>query len=518
MCRLQRLCQVLRALWRFPPVSVVMPESIYTYTNAGPGEILSKVVVLGLAVCLIGMACLAGSAKAATSWYVAAETVAHGSSNGYSNEQQNDALVNIKTEGSTENVAPLLVPNGDVAVNWDRMVGSCAGTTHTACLTKPGEPDLGTSYIGADLGVADPEDIDRLAMSLLVLPAGTQVVSVTAFGWASWSGTPLEPSFWLGINDATADCAYSTLFIVPEAWVNYSYTWPLSCDGNAWTVADVAAMQILLKAGAGGAATQGRCTYAGLLVTYRINQYVFFASQFNSVEGLSTTLVYECTTTDESNQLTVTYLAMPQGSIICDGIERLFNLPTDVGTIQVILSSAPTGDLTASTFTFDVLYLTTETQGDGDDHGGGTGDLVSLDCRPTLTQIKCSAWVNGQVVGLSITYSEWFIDGRAAGTGYSMGGAALIHYADLDYFSIKSNVTVYVRLYLSNSQMLEGSTDVLVDNSWIILVVLALLLLVIITIIYLVAKRGSKVEARKAKRENKAASQEKNWRWQLFEH
>jgi len=494
---------------------------------------MSRASVLLVALLILVLLSVA-QVRAAREWYVAAEVMTTGTSTGFGNQNQEDGTTNTKTEddaggGGATTFAPLRIPETDsTPLEFDYSGGAiiCVPTKiHSCRLGQTGEPDANTSYVTARVikggAEPDPTDTDTYSMQSLTLPTLTKITGITSFAWTRGnSSTGLI--FQMYLQDPNAICSSSSTVPLTLAWVNRSAgaSWPNSCDGDPWTAADVSSLKLrVIISTESITAVYGSVTYAGVIISYQPDYELNFLSEFNDVIGLSPTLQYKCTTTDEDQTLTVTYLGIERGTITCDNTRRDFALPPDVGTIQVSLRTTTTsGDTTASTFAFDLLILLTTTDSGDDDHGGPGTNLVEVGCVPSLTQIHCAANLIAEVPGLQVNFSGWYLGDRYVGHGYSIGEAPVQHFIDIDHFAISENVTVTAILFFNNGQVLQGTTWVQVNNTWIVLVVLAVVLLMVVLLIVHLVRKRSRSEARKEKKEKAKTHSLKaeNWRWQLF--
>ena len=450
-------------------------------------------------------------ALGATDWFAASETMTTGTSDGFGNQQSDDGTTNTKTEADT-GLGPtktlMMLPDGDVSVNWDyegpTPVGICthlAGATHhydrLTCDagSADAEPDDNASYITAAISMPiQSNKNDQFSLTNTGLGTGTVIVSVQAFMWVRLNQTGFGFGIGLNLNDGAA-CT----MVVPStpglAFINRTGTWVNSCDGDVWTVTDLNALQLIIRASTVSDPGSITATYAGVIVTYiELDYELDFLTEWNNVDGQSLTLVAECTTTDADTTLNVLYLAFNWGVIACDGVRNHFALPTDVGLIQVELTSVTTtGDTAQSTVTFDVLILET-TKGDGGGGGPGPTDpalIFDFICSPKTRTIECSITLKEPVPGLSINKTSWYLDDAYMRDGRSAG--ELSHAVSLESFAFPAaNKTIRVHVYFSNNQMMTLEKQVYQDNIWLLFLMMFIALVLILFMFYLTFRRRNK--------------------------
>lgn len=325
---------------------------------------VTSVLLCGLVLVTLAVA-LAPPALAVTVTYtVSSESMARGTSTGFANEAYDDAATDTKTEGGTSaTVTPILIPTGDATPNaWGANVCTLPATEYT-CVDDNPPHDGNTTYVSADPGVGASVISFYDMVNINILP-GTLVSidTVTVYAWARVNTTVvggLNP-FYLTLYDTGTNCA-SVASLMTLAYANYSAAFALACSGGAWTETKVNSLQVELMCRDDGlppAEPNCAATATGVVVSYTLatDFYLDFTSTFLGVVGAHQALVYECTTTDETTTLTAT-VGSTADTVTCNGGLNRMDLSTVSGSVDVRIAGASSGDLTQSTYAFDVLTL-----------------------------------------------------------------------------------------------------------------------------------------------------------------
>ena len=349
-----------------------------------------------LCVLLLVVLIVPPARASAVTYVIDSEAVATGTSNGYSNEAAEDGSSNVKTEAATSapSYTTMMIANGDVSLDWDYAgpealsCGAPAGT-HFGCLIQimdaDAEPDGNTSYITGSVTVPDGQDIDTFATLSPALAAGTVVTNVRLFAWFRdnhTGGFLHDVVFWLqpygvGAHAVCSESNYAWGFASGGgAFQNLTHDWA-TCDGEAWTVADINALTFGMGIDYWHGDDTASVTYAGAIVSYNVptDYMVDVTSTFNGVEGSNLRVDYKCTTTDTEGLL-VYVGGSAAGTTTCDGTSRTASVPGASGSVGVrLLSPTTVGDTTQSTYTFDLLVLVADVE--DTDHGGTPHDPIA---------------------------------------------------------------------------------------------------------------------------------------------
>lgn len=311
------------------------------------GSVLLCVLVLAT----LAVAYVPSRSSALTVTYSpSAETVARGTSTGFANEAYDDSATDTKTEGGTTRSA-WLKPNGDVSTGWSKTA-TCL--SHFACVNDDPVHDGNTTIITSpSASLTDSFEHENFT------PSASVIDSVTAWTVARENATLSQTYTFSAGHPTTCANLPSLVPVLTQALTNYSTaTYATNCQSTAWTVANLNALVTIHDSSLGDGTNPITSTATGITVAYRNDFYVDFTSTFNGVVGTNQALVYECTTTDETTTLDATISGTSAGAVTCDGGLNRLDISIVSGSVTVQLASAAqTGDLTQSTFAFDVLTL-----------------------------------------------------------------------------------------------------------------------------------------------------------------
>ena len=176
------------------------------------------------------------------------------------------------------------------------------------------------------------------------------------------------------------------------------------------------------------------------------------------------------------------------------------------------------GDTTQDTISVDAAFVRTTWDDSPPPGGGALGELLTLGCTPTLTEMRCALRLSDEAQGVSIERTSWYMDGE-----YRASGAAVtqrLHSASWDSFDFPlgtHNVTILIDF--SNGQTFDYGRTVAVDNLWLLLVIV---FSVAGAVVLVALTRGLRAVRRTARREEKAERRKQanrgpeEWRLRVF--
>jgi len=297
---------------------------------------------------------------------VVSEFIVEGASDGFQNEASGDSVYNLKTEHNNGTATALMLPNGDVSVDWD-YVGptsyECTPETHFCRLVDALEPDGNTSYITSLTDDADPSDVDTFHITDPALPATAVISLVTAFVWARQNTTGNDgPSLQVDVDDPAVGNCISTIWRegtgLTQAFKNFSVSWANSCDGTPWTAADLADLDMDII----GFETTAQgvdlltVTYAGVIVTYQTPYWLDISEVINvPTEQVSQVEIFlSCSLAGDTEGFTMQINGITAATDLCIAPNIDTRYVTDArGDVVIRTYSNP--DPTQTTYSIDLL-------------------------------------------------------------------------------------------------------------------------------------------------------------------
>jgi len=475
-------------------------------------DALLAALVLVLSALAVGF--LAGRASAATEYQVTSETMARGSTTGFGNEGQDDGVTDVKTEAGTSQFASqTLMPNADfVDDGWNQAPCSVDTSEWDELDETPHDGDATcrrtTATTTSVYVFTNMEDVGALPSGILDDLDVTAYVTVRRESGDATTGTTCSGPV-CGEQNYNSDQTPCTIVQFGDtssaSYVEGSVFRETCGGGTEWTATRINAVTVAsgCEDGDGAASEVCRTTQHRLLVgiTYRDTFYVDFISEFGGVasDASNLRLQYQCTSTDAETTLQATHLGAAVGTIDCDGVTHELALNGDSGVVSVELASISTTDITASTYTFDVLILLADTTGGGGG-GGGDEDVFELACFPRIASIDCFVRIRDPVPpGVWLISSYWTSPGEVR----RVQANATRHDVSLPFFQLTAvNVTITVSVVVSDGGTARLTTVVPFDDSWI---VIALLTGTVLAVVVYFWRHAKKAEAKAA-----AAKKERN--------
>ena len=448
-------------------------------------------------------------------YYVVSETVTKGTSNGFQNEGAGDSQVNTKTEANNGTLTALMLPTGDVSLNWDYVKYTTPPCpvglppTHAGALTCPVptaslEQDGNDTYITAKtVQTTDSNDVDRFDLLDPGLPTGSVISKIQAFAWARFNQSTGTQQISYDLGDPTGKCdpvgfgvgpspsAYTMAF---ENRTSGAY-WTLSCDGDAWATSDLANLDLYLTyAGDGGPGVSmyATVTYAGVVITFQTDYWMDISQTINvpSEQVSKVEVKLSCSLSGDTDTPTLQIAGNTVATGLCVG--QYVDTSYDTGQrgdIVIRLYSNP--DVTQTTYAIDLLIArVTKTE-----QGGSLKAPIPMCTHDALAHaFRCK---DAQEYGsLNVQWIRWSIDGGQSKAG-EPGGIVWLTDRDTGFGQVAHLIRA-VAVYASGAEM-EATVTVTADNTvWLVILIAVICVVIMIVAFGVETERQRKRKRRRA--------------------
>ena len=437
-------------------------------------------------------------------------------------------------DGTGGTINPMLLPNGQGTLNDWTAVG-CAEGAEWDCVNDGPSHDSDTTYVSATQTLAtivsEYEMQDCTGQAWCV--AGQTVSNVVAWTFARFvAGVNTDPGILIEVYQGGTFCHGASLNqALTTSYVNYSST----ANTCSWTTLNLDTLRTRITTSCSlTPCDQERATAVGATVTITQPNYRgTFQYDFVNVlkaGGAQSDLVIrmavaagETWSCDVFDWLTNSYDAGILTFTSTSQTTQTYALEEEHvsggGAVRFrCVDGNTSGDTTQDTISVDAAFVRTTWDDSPPPGGGALGELLTLGCTPTLTEMRCALRLSDEAQGVSIERTSWYMDGE-----YRASGAAVtnrLHSASWDSFDFPLGAhSITILIDFSNGQTFDFAGTVAVDNLWLLLVIV---FSVAGAVVLVALPRGLRAVRRTARREEKAERRKQanrgpeEWRLRVF--